>query len=228
MVLVGSNECTEQKTKELFLILTGNVWISSISNFFMIWFCYLSRSNLLTNNIVNIERDPEMNRLAAEARRLSMGLSSGYGSSPDPHNYSRASSEGKIESTPNSRKSSSSNNDNNTCNSCHNAKSPPPRPAPINGRRTSDIPIFSRKTSEGLGLGNNRRSSNGSINGSESGHRKTSSECDSSELQQRRLSEAGLRRSSTSDVVLNENTSSLMVGMRVWVDGTKPGIVKLC
>ena len=48
-------------------------------------------------------------------------------------------------------------------------------------------------------------------------------EMDASELQQRRLSEAGLRRSSTSDVVLNENTTSLMVGMRVYVDGTKPG-----
>ena len=65
-----------------------------------------------------------------------------------------------------------------------------------------------------------RRSSNASVMDSS---RKTSSELDASELQQRRLSEAGLRRSSTSDVVLNDQTTSLMVGMKVWVDGTKPG-----
>ena len=198
------------------------------------------RSNL--GYIVNIEKDPEMTRLAAEARRLSMGISNGNGhtnsdivnnsrasisdhannsraSISDHANNSRASSEGRNDSAPNSRKSSSSE----TCNNCHNSKSP--RPV-VNGRRTSDIPIFSRKTSEGLGIGNNRRSSNVSITDSGrkmSSDRKMSSECDASELQQRRLSEAGLRRSSSSDVVLNENTSNLMVGMRVWVDGTKPG-----
>ena len=161
-----------------------------------------------------------MNRLAAEARRLSMGMSNGNGHTNSDHvNNSRASSEGRNDSAPNSRKSSSSD----TCNNCHNSKSP--RPV-LNGRRTSDIPIFSRKTSEGLGIGNNRRSSNVSITDSgrkNSSDRKMSSDCDASELQQRRLSEAGLRRSSTSEVVLNENTSNLMVGMRVWVDGTKPG-----
>jgi hypothetical protein len=106
-----------------------------------------------------------------------------------------------------SRKSSASEN----CNGCNNKK------PVINGqRRPSDIPVFSRRTSENVGLG--RRTSNSS-----EAARKPSSEMDASELQQRRLSEAGLRRSSTSDVVLNENTSNLMVGMRVWVDGTKPG-----
>ena len=154
-----------------------------------------------------------MNRLAAEARRLSMGLSSNHS---EQLNNSRATSEAK-DSAPNSRKSS--NDSMTSCNNCHNATK---SPRPMNGRRTSDIPIFSRKTSESLGLGNNRRSSNGSINGSDP-VRKNSSECDVHELQQRRLSEAGLRRSSTSDVVLNENTKMLMVGMRVWVDGTKPG-----
>lgn len=39
----------------------------------------------------------------------------------------------------------------------------------------------------------------------------------------RRMSEAGLRRPSATDVILNENTDQLMVGMRVWVDGNKPG-----
>jgi len=38
------------------------------------------------------------------------------------------------------------------------------------------------------------------------------------------MSEAGLRRpSANSDEVLNEDTAMLMVGMPVWVDGTKHG-----
>ena len=39
----------------------------------------------------------------------------------------------------------------------------------------------------------------------------------------RRMSEAGLRRPSTGDGVLNENTDALMVGMSVWADGNKHG-----
>jgi len=39
------------------------------------------------------------------------------------------------------------------------------------------------------------------------------------ELADRRMSEAGLRRPSSGDGVLNENTEALMVGMSVWVDG---------
>ena len=42
-------------------------------------------------------------------------------------------------------------------------------------------------------------------------------------LQRRRMSEAGLRRQSATDVVLNENTDMLMVGQEVWVDGNKKG-----
>lgn len=162
-----------------------------------------SRSNLGYNG-VNIERDPEMARLAAEARRLSLGIS---GNSPEQNN-SRASSESKSDVQSNRRISDSST-----------SKSPRTTP---NGRRPSDLPVFSRKTSEGLGLGNNRRSSNSSITGSDHG-RKPSHDMDAAELQQRRLSEAGLRRASATDVILNENTENLMVGMRVWVDGTKPG-----
>ena len=37
------------------------------------------------------------------------------------------------------------------------------------------------------------------------------------------MSEAGLRRQSATDVVLNENTDMLMVGQEVWVDGNKKG-----
>jgi len=46
---------------------------------------------------------------------------------------------------------------------------------------------------------------------------------DEAELARRRLSEAGLRRSSATDVVLNPDTDSLMVGQEVWVDGNKKG-----
>ena len=46
---------------------------------------------------------------------------------------------------------------------------------------------------------------------------------DDAELARRRLSEAGLRRASATDIVLNNNTDSLMVGQEVWVDGSKKG-----
>merc|ERR1712110_1232778 len=50
-----------------------------------------------------------------------------------------------------------------------------------------------------------------------------SNELSSLELADRRMSEAGLRRPSSGEGVLNENTESLMVGMTVWVDGNKRG-----
>lgn len=46
---------------------------------------------------------------------------------------------------------------------------------------------------------------------------------DDAELARRRLSEAGLRRPSATDIVLNNNTDGLMVGQEVWVDGSKKG-----
>jgi hypothetical protein len=53
--------------------------------------------------------------------------------------------------------------------------------------------------------------------------RRNSEDVDPAEMQRRRLSEAGLRRPSATDLVLNENTDLLMVGQEVWVDGTKKG-----
>ncbi|QQP51953.1 Restin -like protein [Caligus rogercresseyi] len=53
--------------------------------------------------------------------------------------------------------------------------------------------------------------------------RRPSADLEATELLSRRQSEAGLRRPSASDVVLNEATSNLRVGMPVYVDGTKPG-----
>ncbi len=53
--------------------------------------------------------------------------------------------------------------------------------------------------------------------------RRNSEDIDAAEMARRRLSEAGLRRPSATDIVLNENTDNLMVGQEVWVDGTKRG-----
>jgi len=53
--------------------------------------------------------------------------------------------------------------------------------------------------------------------------RRKSEDIDPAELQRRRMSEAGLRRQSATEVVLNEDTDMLMVGQEVWVDGTKKG-----
>ena len=53
--------------------------------------------------------------------------------------------------------------------------------------------------------------------------RRNSEDIDAAEMQRRRLSEAGLRRPSATDIILNEHTDHLMVGQEVWVDGTKHG-----
>lgn len=53
--------------------------------------------------------------------------------------------------------------------------------------------------------------------------RRNSEDVDAAEMQRRRLSEAGLRRPSATDIVLNEDTDALRVGQEVWVDGTKKG-----
>jgi len=64
-----------------------------------------------------------------------------------------------------------------------------------NIRRSSELPLFSRRTSESLGLGvsNNRRNSGFCLEHS----RKPSRDLDPHELLQRRISEAGMRRAST-------------------------------
>ena len=90
-------------------------------------------------------------------------------------------------------------------------------------RRQSETPplsAISRRTSESLGL----TGGGGSRRGSEaSDPRRNSGSVDMNEEERRRLSEAGLRRPSYSEAVLNDDTSSLMVGQRVWVDGNKVG-----
>ena len=92
-------------------------------------------------------------------------------------------------------------------------------------RRTSKTPpVFSRKTSESLGLTNGGSGPNSRRGSKQDLGRKPSSELNEDELSARRMSEAGLRRpSANSDEVLNEDTEMLMVGMPVWVDGTKHG-----
>ncbi|VVC44279.1 Hypothetical protein CINCED_3A019655 [Cinara cedri] len=53
--------------------------------------------------------------------------------------------------------------------------------------------------------------------------RKSSSSSDSFIGDARRLSEAGVRRSSGNSVVLTEDTDKFIIGNRIWVGGTKPG-----
>ncbi|XP_060870587.1 CAP-Gly domain-containing linker protein 1-like isoform X2 [Metopolophium dirhodum] len=53
--------------------------------------------------------------------------------------------------------------------------------------------------------------------------RKSSSGSDSFMGDARRLSEAGVRRSSGNSVVLTEDTDKFIIGNRIWVGGTKPG-----
>jgi len=237
-----------------------------------------SSSNMYSSGSPRIERDPDIERLASEARRLSMGggvLADRRGSSanedqilnrrasenrlginrngkPQPISprlgMPRRQSENLIE---NGRRSSESVQDNG-------------RASPLNHVcNNTKPPSFSRKQSEhlnmerrgsysdathsslakrdsslgrrGSGAGFERRGSGsgydslprrGSGAGLErrgSSARRKSEDIDPAELQRRRLSEAGLRRSSATDIVLNEYTDSLMVGQEVWVDGTKKG-----
>ena len=68
-----------------------------------------------------------------------------------------------------------------------------------------------------------RRGSQAGVERRGSSARRQSEDIDPAELQRRRMSEAGLRRKSATDVVLNDNTEMLMVGQEVWVDGNKRG-----
>ncbi|XP_018018649.1 restin homolog isoform X2 [Hyalella azteca] len=42
---------------------------------------------------------------------------------------------------------------------------------------------------------------------------------------QRRMSEAGVRKHSDASIVLTEDTDQFMIGQRVWVGGSKPGVI---
>jgi len=184
-----------------------------------------SRSNLGYD-----PRDPEILKLAQETRRLSMEASNGSNrQSTTPEKNGRRQST-TPDSTGRRSSESSSNNGLDTSNcELHNgtngygSRSPAPRresktPTPPFSNISN---IFSRKTSESLGLSQNG-SRKSSLEKSDLG-RKPSNELSSSELADRRMSEAGLRRPSTGDGVLNENTDALMVGMSVWADGNKHG-----
>jgi hypothetical protein len=174
----------------------------------------------ISGSDVRIEKDPDMTKLAQEARRLSMGQNS-------PVDDRMGGVGRRMSQTPAAAAASTGSNRS-------NGSSLPRRPSEgfgsrsprlsedrrqssSNGygnRRQSETPpktLFSRKTSESLGL--NR----------EPVGRRASSDLSEDEIQQRRLSEAGMRRPSCSEQVLNEDTSKLMVGLPIWVDGTKPG-----
>lgn len=160
--------------------------------------------------------DPEMMRLAQETRRLSMEASNARNrGSTTPENGMNGRRQSTTPDSTGRRSSESSSNDQFT------------GPSPPGRRESKTPPIFSRKTSESLGLnGNSRRGSVDRKSSNESRaslNRKSSNELSESELSDRRMSEAGLRRPSAGDAILNENTAQLMVGMPVWVDGNKHG-----
>lgn len=223
-----------------------------------------------------IEKDPDIERLASEARRLSMGggaLAERRGSSaaPDDHSLVRRTSENKLgvgrntgngynkhpssvsprlgmprrqsEQLDSGRRSSESYYDNGRAS-----------PIPQHVCSNNKPPSFSRKASDHYNMerrgsysdathASRQRENSATRRGSEShGYnslprrgsgagverrgssvRRKSEDIDPAELQRRRMSEAGLRRTSATDVVLNENTDILMVGQEVWVDGTKKG-----
>lgn len=241
---------------------------------------YKSSSSNMYSSSPRIERDPDIERLASEARRLSMGggvLADRRGSSanedqilnrrasenrlginrngkPAPISprlgMPRRQSENLIE---NGRRSSESVYDNgraspiNPNHVCNNTKPPSfsrkqsehlnmeRRGSYSDATHSSLAKRDSSLTRRGSGAGFERRGSGsgydslprrGSGAGLErrgSSARRKSEDIDPAELQRRRLSEAGLRRSSATDIVLNENTDNLMVGQEVWVDGTKKG-----
>lgn len=238
---------------------------------------YKSSSSNMYSGSPRIERDPDIERLASEARRLSMGggvLADRRGSSANedqilnrrasenrlginrngkPQAISprlgmpRRQSENLIE---NGRRSSERVHDNGRASPnhvCNNTKPPSfsrkqsehlnmeRRGSYSDATHSSLAKRDSSLTRRGSGAGFERRGSGsgydsltrrGSGAGLErrgSSARRKSEDIDPAELQRRRLSEAGLRRSSATDIVLNEDTDGLMVGQEVWVDGTKKG-----
>ena len=169
---------------------------------------------------VKIEKDPELLNLTAEARRLSMGGSARR--TGELSNEFSNNNNNLIPPSGNNRGSSPFNRANSPLNRANSPINRTHSPVcPLSQQQNGGHPpIFSRKTSESLGIA---AGSVRSRSGSESGERKPSNELSMAELQQRRLSEAGLRRPSATDAVLNSDTASLMVGQMVWVDGTKRG-----
>ena len=230
-----------------------------------------------------IEKDPDIERLASEARRLSMGgaaLSERRGSSAAPEDsVGRRASDARLAGRnggngyskhPSSvsprlglgRRQSDQRVDNGRRSSESYYEAGRASPLPHHVCNNTKPPSFSRKPSDfnlerrgsysdathaslqrqressatrrGSGAGTDRRESfgynslprRGSAPGVErrgSSARRKSEDIDPAELQRRRMSEAGLRRASATEVVLNENTDMLMVGQEVWVDGSKKG-----
>eukprot|EP00093_Oithona_nana_P002510 02510.XXX_61421_63444_1 [CDS] Oithona nana genome sequencing. len=172
------------------------------------------------NSRSNLAVDPNMLKLSQETRRLSMEASNGtrrqsttpdvngrrQSTTPDLNNGRRQSNTPEMNG---SRKipievsrDYSYNRDRKSSESSNGSSLP--------RRESKTPPIFSRKQSESLGLDRKL-------------DRKPSNELNANELSDRRMSEAGLRRPSTGEDILNDNTDMLMVGMPVWVDGTKHG-----
>ncbi len=201
----------------------------------------------ITGGDVKIEKDPNMTRLAQEARRLSMGTAGAKtparGSSPpkDPagkkSSFSRGpGSGGGIPSVRNGTHHHKAQAHEASRHRTHDNGHHHPGGGV---RRPSEATPSNGGGGGGGGgglLGNKRTSVSGVVTRKVSDgfdstrcelHRRASGDLEAGELEmRRRRSEAGLRRESLAgagDAVLNDDTGSLMVGQQVWVDGTKHG-----
>jgi len=231
-----------------------------------------SRNGTLGSTI-KIDKDPDIERLASEARRLSMGTSS-MNDKRDENSLNRRTSENRLGvNRPNGglpkpvsprmggglprRMSEREFMETNGRRSSERITENGGRASPANSYNKP--PSYSRKPSEHFDMGRRgsycdpthsslakregsltrrgsgagferngydslpRRTSGVNLERRGSSARRQSEDVDPAELQRRRLSEAGLRRHSATDIVLNNNTDNLMVGLEVWVDGSKKG-----
>ena len=184
---------------------------------------HILRRSRITGGDVKIDKDPDMTKLAQEARRLSMG---GNNNNTPQHSSNRRSSGYADQMAADSRRAAPKYSNGGGYNRRPSDGYSSPR---LQSRRQSDYrqngsasPLSYRRTSEtpsGSSLFGNRRDSDSGRRGSSSYDHENGGQ----ENMDRRLSEAGMRRQSQADVVLNDDTSNMMVGQQVWVDGVKHG-----
>jgi len=183
-------------------------------------FLTLCRS-FISGGDVRIEKDPAMTDLAKEARRLSVQGRQ----SPEDSRGKRSSISSGTRAAPSARNGGIRR----PSDGLSGSRSPR-LGSGVGARRQSDglnggpgHHLSSRRQSDSpVGFVGRRTPDSGSRRGSEALERKNSADGDH-DIERRRLSEAGMRRPSSAEPVLNEDTSSLMVGMPVWVDGRLHG-----
>jgi hypothetical protein len=190
--------------------------------------CY-SRS-FITGGEVHIDKDPGMTRLAEEARRLSMGsglaprrpseTANAVSTARSPRIPEKRASEGQWAPPPPRRPSAAAESTLGKRGSDRALPVGPRRPSADTYGLSHRSPRLSEKRASENGFARRQSEASSGRRPSEDSRRASSSHDGDGD---RRMSEAGLRRGSLADVVLNDDTSSLMVGQFVWVDGKHPG-----